>query len=111
MPHEYFGDGFYAGPHWSLLERLLVGGLFTLFWLAVIAALAWAALRFLSRRNAAPPIAYAAEPSALELARRRYALGEINVETFEAMTAQLLASEERERGAIPPERTDDQQFV
>lgn len=98
MPHERFGHGFYAGPHWSLLERLLIGGLFTLFWLAVLGLIAWAALRIVRRRNAAqPPIAFANELSALELVRQRYALGEIDVETFEAMMVQLLASEERER--------------
>jgi putative membrane protein len=97
MPHEHFGHGFYAGPHWSLLERLFMGGLFTLFWLAVLGAIVWGVVQFVRRRDAAPPVAFADEPSAMELVRRRYALGEIDVETFESMTAQLLASEERER--------------
>ncbi len=112
MPHEHFGHGFYAGPHWPLFERLLMGGLSTLFWLAVLGALAWAVLRFVRRREAArPPVAFENEPSAIELVRRRYALGEIDVETFEAMTVQLLASEERERAPLPPERNDEQPLV
>lgn len=100
MPHEHFEPGFYAGPHWPLWERLLLGGLSTLFWLAILGALAWAVVRFVRQRNAArPPVAFANEPSAMELVRRRYALGEIDVATFEAMTVQLLASEEQERTA------------
>lgn len=105
MPHEHFGHGFYAGPHWPLLGLLIMGGLFTLFWLAVLGAIAWAALRYARRRNVAPRVAFADEPSAMELVRRRYALGELDVATFEAMTVQLLASEERERTFIPPEGT------
>ena len=114
MPHERFGNGFHAGPHLSLVERLLMGGLFTLFWLAVLGLIVWAVLRFVRRRNAArPPIAYAyaSEPSALELVRRRYALSEIDVETLEAMTAQLLASEERERRFVPEGSTYEQPLV
>lgn len=108
MPHEHFDSGFYAGPHWSLLERLLIGGLSTLFWLAVLGAIAWAVVHYVRRRNAAPPAALADEPSVLELLRRRYALGEIDVEMFESMTVQLLASEERERRFIPQGHTYEQ---
>ncbi|MGZ3673773.1 MAG: SHOCT domain-containing protein [Ktedonobacterales bacterium] len=108
MPHEHFGHGFYAGPHWSLLERLFMGGLFTLFWLAVLGAVVWGVVRYVRRRNAAPPVAFADEPSAMELVRRRYALGDIDVETFEAMTVQLLASEERERRFTPQGPTYEQ---
>lgn len=114
MPHEHFGHGFYGGPHWSLFERLLMGGLSLLsilFWLAVLGAIAWAVLRVVRQRRAAPPITYANEPSALELLRRRYALGEIDVETFEAMTVQLLVSEERERGFTPQGRAYEQPLV
>jgi uncharacterized membrane protein len=111
MPHEHFGHGFYAGPHWPLFERLLVGGLSILFWLVVLGAVVWGVLRFARRRNIAPPVDFAYEPSALELLRRRYALGEIDVETFEAMTMQLLASEERERRFTPQGHTYEQPLV
>lgn len=111
MSHEHVDPGFYGGPHWSFFDQFITSGLATLFWLAVIAALAWGALRLVRRRNAAHQVAFADEPSALELVRRRYALGEIDVATFEAMTVQLLASEERERAVIPQGRTYDQPFV
>lgn len=53
MSHEHVDPGFYGGPHWSFFDQFITSGLATLFWLAVIAALAWGALLLVRRRNAA----------------------------------------------------------
>jgi hypothetical protein len=57
----------------------------------------WLAIQSRQRQNAAPPLAQASEPSAVELLRRRYVAGEIDTLTFEEMLGELMASEERER--------------
>lgn len=96
-PDGRFGD-FGGGP--SPWFGLLFFGLQSLFWLALIGAAIWGLARaFGARRlNAAPQMmAEIADPSAVELLRRRYVMGEIDADTFEAMMERVLASEERER--------------
>lgn len=104
MPDKHFDPSPYAGSDWSLLEHLIAGGFSMLFWLAVLGTIVWAVWHYTRQINAAQPAALLDEPSAMELLRRRYALGEIDVETFETMTERLLVSEERERTHVPQGR-------
>jgi len=57
MPFERFGDG----PHWWSLAAM---GVSTLFWLALLGVLVWAASRYLGRRQSEPVPVVDAEPSA-----------------------------------------------
>ena len=86
MPFERFGDG----PHWWSLAAM---GFSTLFWLALLGMLVWAASRYLGRRQSEPVPVVDDEPSAVELLRRRYVMGEIDVETFDAMLHHLMVTE------------------
>lgn len=86
MPFERFGDG----PHWWSLAAM---GFSTFFWLALLGVLIWAATRYLGRRQSEPVPVVDAEPSAVELLRRRYVMGEIDVETFDAMLHHLMVTE------------------
>jgi hypothetical protein len=69
------------------------------FWLALGGLLAWGLGHLLARLQQAQPAPIVAqpaeEPSAVELLRRRYVLGEIDADTFDAMLSHLLASQER----------------
>ncbi len=89
---------------------LIFMGLSALLWLGIPALLVWAALRWVAPRIRGPlgqafgtPVS-AAQPSAIETLRHRYALGEIDAPTFEQMVERILASEAREResGDGPP---------
>lgn len=96
-----FGDGFHGDPHWALLSW----GLSSLLWLAVLGLIVWAAVRYFQRTQApARPLPPPA-PSALELLRQRYVLGEIDLATFETMLQHLMASEEAERAGWVRETT------
>ena len=70
--------------------------LWTFVWIALLAVLAWALLRWLTTKNpsiigyhSAPP---EYQPSAIEILRGRYAHGEINEVTFQQMQERLEAS-------------------
>jgi uncharacterized membrane protein len=103
MPGPYFGPGPGFGPGFypgglPLLHTLQWLELSTnLLWLALLSIIAWAAIRwFIQRQRAAESRQPMIEPnrlSALELLRRRYVLGEIDVMTFEVMLEHLVASE------------------
>jgi uncharacterized membrane protein len=85
-------------------------GLSLLFWVGLTALLAWALMRWvLPRMRGIPAMAamsggmmQAAQPSAIETLRHRYALGEIDAPTFETMVERILASEARERQGEQP---------
>lgn len=104
MPPEHPWHGPFGGPFWSPFAQFVALGLSTLFWLLILGAIIWAVLRLLRRAQPmqAPSPSLSAEPSPLEILRRRYALGQIDHETFEQMTARLLSSEEREQPPVPP---------
>lgn len=92
MPDRFIGpDPYWAGP-----LPLLLSGLSLLMWLGMLALLVWAVSRWLLPRASTPaaePLADVQDVSAVELLRRRYALGEIDAVTFEQMLERLLASE------------------
>jgi uncharacterized membrane protein len=96
MPPEPFE---YPNP----LAHVLADGLTSLFVLALLGVLAWAVIELVNRRHAGATTPPPNAPSAIELLRQRYALGEIDTATFEQMLERLLASGvyERSRG-MPP---------
>lgn len=64
---------------------MMFGGLWmVLFWVAIIAAIIWG-VRALGRRDEEPQV----REDPLEIARRRYARGEITREEFEEIRAAL----------------------
>ena len=81
-------------PDGMMFAHIVASGLFSLLWLVVLGAAIWGATRLLADRQ---PTAAIAEPSALELLRRRYVQGEIDVTTFEEMLECLVATETPER--------------
>jgi hypothetical protein len=94
--YHHFDPGF--GP-WapSPVAQLLYFGLSNLFWIGLVGILLWGAIRSLHYQDRASLPSQAEEPSAMELLRRRYVLGEIDVATFEEMLQELLESEHLER--------------
>jgi putative membrane protein len=81
--------GYYAsgGMGWWMI-------LSSLFWLGLAAVVVWALVRWLSSESASGPMAPRTlhEPpqlSALDILKARYARGEIDTATFQAMRAQL----------------------
>jgi uncharacterized membrane protein len=88
----------------------LLPTLSTLLWIALFLGLAWSLIRWISP-YILPMIADIfgmgrAEPSALEILRRRYAAGEINAVTFEQMRERLEASYSRHSHGIPHDDND-----
>ena len=82
----------------SPFAQLLYFGFSNLFWIGLLGILLWSAIRSLHYQDRASSLPrQAEEPSALELLRRRYVLGEIDVATFEEMLQELLESEHLER--------------
>jgi putative membrane protein len=83
-------------PMWGYYDASGMGWwviLSSLFWLALAAVVVWAVVRWLSSntsRSPAPRTPY--EPpqmSALDILKARYARGEIDADTYQAMRAQL----------------------
>lgn len=66
-----------------------------LLWVAVIALVVWALIRWLMVRvpGTRTPLSGPGGPSALEILRQRYARGEIDTTTFERMRERLEGSE------------------
>ena len=102
MPPDHDWYGPYAGPHWSPFGQFMAASFAALFWLLVLGVITWAVVRYLQRAQGVQTPMLSDEPSAMELLRRRYVLGQLDVDTFEEMVTHLLASEERERTYAPP---------
>lgn len=100
--HDWPGRYGYGGPPWSPFEHLMAAGLSALFWLLLLGGITWAILHYLRQAQATHMPSISDEPSAMELLRRRYVMGQLDVDTFEEMVTHLLASEERERAFAPP---------
>jgi putative membrane protein len=85
------------GFSWGGMFLMLLG---MALWIALLVVLVWAIIRWLDRRNTAPPTQGpgkpATGPSALEILRQRYARGKIDTATFEQMRERLAASGARE---------------
>src|SRR5437773_10151603 len=99
--HEHAWAGQSAAYAQSGGPDMLLSTLGTVLWVALLIALAWTLLRWLSP-YIMPIIADifdmapAEELSALEILRQRYAAGEIDAVTFEQMRERLEASYQRE---------------
>ena len=78
------------GFGWGGMFLTLLGAL---LFLALLAVLIWAVLRFVTGKTTTPFPSYRSSeppsPSALEILRQRYARGEIDTETYEQMRARL----------------------
>ena len=82
-------------PGWG---GMLWMGLGSLFWLLLLGLAIWLLVRWLTRTTSpttpqVPPSA----PSALEMLKQRYARGESDTPTFEAMRERLQATSEHEK--------------
>ena len=90
--HAYYFD-----PSWSL-GHVVAGTISMLFWLALMGFLIWSVYQLANRQ--APRVqqpARPAGPSAMELLRQRYVMGDIDATTFEEMVERVMASEAWER--------------
>jgi hypothetical protein len=94
MHHGQFGYGPYGDPP---AHQLFVSGMPMLFWLAFIGLVVWGATIYFHQRRARRQLATQEAPSAIELLRRRYVIGQIDLVTFEEMVYHVLESEQRER--------------
>ena len=82
------------GPGWG---GMLWMGLESLFWLVLLGLAIWLLVRWLTRSTTSvTPHAPPNTPSALEILCQRYARGEIDTPTFEAMRERLQATTERD---------------
>jgi putative membrane protein len=70
---------------------MLMMTLSSLLWIALIAVLIWAVVRWLNKQNIHTTTP---TPSAMEILRQRYARGEIDAATFEQMRERLEAHEQ-----------------
>lgn len=83
-------------PGIDLWHITLLSGLSTLFWIAMLAGVAWIAMRWLLTSRQFKLIdlfgGVHENPPPLEILRQRYAAGEIDAVTFEQMREHLEAS-------------------
>jgi putative membrane protein len=80
------------------------GGMFLmllsmLFWFALLGALIWALVRWVTRTGVSSGTP--GSPSAVEILQQRYARGEIDDATFERMRQQLLGSASSRDSSLP----------
>jgi putative membrane protein len=80
-----WGYGF--GWGWFMM---MFGGL---LWLAILAILVWALIRWFERKAPVSGPSTPTSPSALEILRQRYARGEIDTATYEQMRERLQVTE------------------
>jgi putative membrane protein len=81
---------------------MLMMTLGSLLWIALLALLVWALVRWLNNRNGFMPMQQSTL-SAMEILRQRYARGEIDDATFERMKAQLGENEPAARPYQAPQ--------
>ena len=96
--HHHFGPyGSWGGPPpgvYPPFAQALMWGLTSLFWIGLLATVIWAAVQAARLPDRRALSMSAAQPSALELLRRSYILGHIDVDTFGEMLMPILESEE-----------------
>ena len=102
MHEHWFGPhNFGPAPLWA---SALLSGVSLLWWIGLPLLLVWVGSRMLGQRQPTPPAGSLLEPvgpSASEMLRRRYVMGEIDAHTFEQMLERVMFSEERERTGHP----------
>lgn len=83
MPMMYWYGYGWGGALFMVLSMLL--------WVGVVALVIWALIRWLApaARGTGMPGPGSVQPSALEILRQRYARGELDTATFEAMRERL----------------------
>jgi putative membrane protein len=81
---------------WGGMLLMLLG---MLFWFALLGALIWALVRWVTRSGVSSGAP--SSPSALEILQQRYARGEIDDATFVRMRQQLLGGASASEGAPP----------
>jgi hypothetical protein len=96
MYHHYYHYGPPSGPY-PPLAQLIYLGLANLFWIGLFGMMVWAVLRSIPSLNQRSLSAPEEEPSALERLRRRYVLGQIDIDTFEEGLMEVLELEEQDR--------------
>ncbi|MGO8948319.1 MAG: hypothetical protein ACLQUY_11800 [Ktedonobacterales bacterium] len=97
--HFQWGPGGYGGPPpgaYPPLAQVLLYGLANLFWIGLLAAVIWATVQAGRMPDRRALKSSAEDLSALELLRRSYVLGQIDVDTFSEMVMPLLETEEFE---------------
>ena len=94
MPNHFPGPGFVSpDPLWI---TFISSGMAVVLWVAMLSLVLWAAYQWaLAAAGARHPQPATAprEPSAVELLRRRYVLGDIDAVEFEDMLERIVASE------------------
>ena len=107
-PNGWYGGphGWYGGPHggygpmpgaYPPLAQALLWGLSNLFWIGLLATVIWSAVQAARMPDRRALAKAGREPSALELLRASYVLGQIDIYTFEEMLTPLLESEKFEQ--------------
>jgi uncharacterized membrane protein len=95
----YWNDGYgWAGFFWMVFWMVV--------WLGLLSLVIWAIMRAVSRQNW-PTMRHEwrvqrTEPTALEILNRRYALGELDVTTYEAMRERIQASATDDKPVAAP---------
>jgi hypothetical protein len=82
-------------PTWWTFAHVAAGALSLLFWLALLGLAVWAFTRLTTPTQT--PTVESGPPTAMDLLRQRYVLGEIDATTFEEMVERVMASEAWER--------------
>ncbi len=89
------------GFDWSGIFLMLLG---TLLFIALLAVLIWAVLRFVTGKTTMPVPPYTSDappgPSAIEILNQRYARGEIDAMTYEQMRAHLETPQRQPVGRV-----------
>ncbi len=92
-----WGYGFSGGGMFLML-------LGTVLFIALLAVLVWAVLRFVTGKTTTPVPPYTSVPptgpSALEILNQRYARGEIDAMTYEQMRARLETPQRQPAGRV-----------
>lgn len=94
----FWGYGF----SWGGMLLMMLG---SVLWIALLVALVWALINWLTRKSSAtvPPSTGTtpSAPTALEILQQRYARGEIDAATFDQMREHLGASPRAQYGNQP----------
>lgn len=96
MDSDHFEHWSHGGHHWLPADHPMIMGLSTLLWLAFIGLVVWGATWYFQRVQARHQLAAQRALTPIESLREQYALGYINLITFEETVYLLLLAEEHE---------------